>query len=176
MDDIEQRPAYRRLLGAPVFSIRHLRSDDAAAEAVRFAGLPWPVANGDLAGAEPYLCRLGPTEVLAFSARAGGLDSLARGLAPRKHATCVASELTHGVIAFELLGSAIDAWLTQLIDSSSIPRKAQTAARARFVDIPVALLRTDASRLILIAERTFDDYIDAWLKRARAQEPWPNAA
>jgi sarcosine oxidase gamma subunit len=157
-------------------TIRHLPGDLSAASALQDLGWKMPTAARrltrqilDAPGArEVLLVWRNPQEVLALCAHDGAgnpfealLDSLAAGRSP----TAIAADSSHGLVVLALDGPGLEDWLARLVDAASIP-PAGSASGARLGDLPVLLVRPQASKVWLVAERPGLAYINDWLTYA----------
>lgn len=84
-----------------------------------------------------------------------------------------AANLSDGVMGLDLHGPQVDALLMRLLDAASLPREAGQATRVRLVDVPVTLVRFGEHHLWLLADRSHDHYIAAWLAHACAAAGLP---
>lgn len=156
-------PGARRLDCVAVVSLRTLPGDTAAQPAVRDAGLPWVDVPGDAAGTDPVVAWRAPRELFVVGRNAAPGQVLLATLAPGRHETALATDLGEAFAVFELHGPALDDWLAHLVDASAIPRQAGRASGCRLADVAVFLLRLQADRLWLLADRPLQRYLENWL-------------
>lgn len=159
-------PGYRLPAATSAITIRHFAGDPAARDAVQQAGLAWCDTPGELAGAGPWLAWRSPQETIAIGFDPAPLRAVLAALAPGRHAGAAAADVSEAVGAIELHGPLLDAWLAHLVDATAIPRRAGRATRARLADVAVMLLRLEAGRLWLLAERPLLPYLQEWLAYA----------
>ena len=153
----------RRLDGLTVLNLRMLPGDTAAQQAVLDAGLPWVKVPGELAGTGPVVAWRGPHDLLVLAHDAAPLNALRHALAPGRHATALAVDLSEALVTIELHGPALDDWLAHLVDASAIPREAGRAGRCRLADVSVMLMRLAGDRLWLSVDRPLLPYVTDWL-------------
>jgi len=156
-------PGYRQQAGIYAATLRHFPTDTSAAAAVTALGLAWPVAAGSFVGNDPWLAWRAPRESLLLSHQRAAIDMLLQSLAPGRSETAMAAELSDGLMTWELHGPLLDEWLVHLVDASALPRQAGRASRARMADVAVFMLRLEADRLWLIADRSMSAYVANWL-------------
>jgi sarcosine oxidase gamma subunit len=159
----EGRPGVREVNGLHIATVRHFTGDSSAFGALAAVGLPGPQAPGSLAGHDPWLAWRGPQESLVLCTHSGPVQAVLKALAPGHSETAMAADLSEALIAFELHGPRIDAWLTHLVDASSLPNASGGTSRARLADVSVLLLRLAPQRLWLLGDRTVADYLRNWL-------------
>lgn len=69
------------------------------------------------------------------------------------------------MLALDLVGPQLDAWLARLVDASAIPAPGR-ASRCRLIDVPVLMWRIDAAHVRLQADRALSPYLAQWLTHA----------
>lgn len=166
MDAAAGRPGYRLLSDIGAVTIHHFPGDTSAKDAAQAAGLAWPDSSGLMTGNDPWMAWRNPQEVLLTGQRRPPLQAVLQALAPGRSASAVALDLSESLAVFELHGPLIDDWLSHLVDALSITRQSGRATRCRLADIPVMLLRQDAERLWLLADRPTAPYLGNWLAYA----------
>jgi heterotetrameric sarcosine oxidase gamma subunit len=161
------RPGCRRLEGVRIVVVRHRAGSSAARAAVTASGLAWPVATGDVAAAAAaeglFVVRRQPEEALVIGPPVPAFDMLLAALAPGCASAAVALELSDGMVVVALEGPRLDDWLARLVDALAIPRTPGKATRTRLADVAVLLVRLDADRLWLVADRSLAPYLASWL-------------
>lgn len=165
MADLDRSPKtlYRQLSGYTAITIRHFRGDLSAFAAVKAQSLDWPQAPGALTGVDPWLAWRGPGEVIAVGMNEKPLQEVLKALAPGQSLTAMTADLSEALAVFELVGPGLDAWLAHLVDANSIPGSAGHATRCRLADGAVILLRLEAQRIWLLADKPIAPYINQWL-------------
>lgn len=167
-------PAQRTLQPLHLLSLRHGFGGDAAiARALQPLGITHLPAAGQLAGAPgpdgPWVWWRSPSEwgLAAFTPQPlRAVEQGLRDIGPGPLACAI--DLSDGTWGVELQGAGIDALMSRLVDAASLPRGAGQATRARCVDVPVTLVRHDAARLWLLADRSLEHYLADWLDHARS--------
>lgn len=167
-------PAQRALAPLHLLSLRHGFGGDAAiARALQPLGIAHLPAAGQLAGAPgpdgPWVWWRSPSEWTLAAYTPKPLQAVQQALSdigPGPLACAI--DLSDGTWGVELQGEGIDALMSRLVDAASLPRGAGQATRARLVDVPVTLVRHDAARLWLLADRSLEHYLADWLAYAAA--------
>jgi heterotetrameric sarcosine oxidase gamma subunit len=151
----------RHLSDARVAVLRAIGDASMAGSELRSLGFDLPGAVGQFTGTGPWLVKRRPDEFLAV----GVHEQLQPLWAPRSLQQVVAIDLSHGQQVLELTGEGaqLDRWLARLVDARAIPSAAGTASRARFVDVPVFLVRLTGNRMLLVADRGVMPYVAEWL-------------
>ena len=157
------QPGLRELSAIFAVTLRHFPDDASVSPELAALGLAWPLKPGQMVGSDPWLVWRGPQEALLLSTQRHSVDRLLSALAPGLSPTALAAELSDSLMTCELHGPRLDDWLGHLVDASSIPRQAGSASRARLADVAVLLLRLDAQRLWLMADRSISAYVINWL-------------
>jgi len=143
-----------------VVTLRCLPGSDAALAAAA-SPLPGP---SSFTGKDPLLVWRSPGEWLHIGTRDEAADALLQALLPGGSAH--ATDLSAGLILFELRGPALDALLPRLLDASVQLAEPGQGTRARLADIAVVALRHAPDRLWLLADRANDHYLAHWLAYA----------
>jgi len=159
-------PTWRRLAGCTAIALRHFAGDTSARDAAQALGLAWPAGPGELTGRGPWLAWLNPQEVFAFASEAAVLRALLPALAPGRHETAMAADLSEAVSVFELHGPHLNAWLARLADASAIPRGAGHVTRCRVADVAAVVLRPHENCIWLVVDRPLASYLHNWLAYA----------
>ncbi len=160
-------PGCRQLVRPQVLTIRHGSGDTLAAAAIARLGLTWCSQPGRFAGTDPVLAWRGPQEILAIATTGEPLTQLLDSLAPGRHATAVAADLSEALVVLELNASTLAGWLNRLVDVSAVPAEPGGASVCRLVDVPVMLLRLAPDRAWLVVERPLLPYVSDWLAYTR---------
>lgn len=161
--DPSSMTSYRQISGYTAITIRHFRGDVSAWNAISAQSLVWPQTPGALTGSDPCLAWRGPGEVIAVGMNAKPLQEVLKALAPGQSLTAMAADLSEALAVFELVGPGLDEWLVHLVDANSIPASAGHATRCRLADGAVMLLRLEAQRIWLLADKPIAPYINQWL-------------
>jgi sarcosine oxidase gamma subunit len=166
------RPGCRRLGGFGALTIHRDAADTSAGQALAAHGLAGPGTPGPFAGActdaDPLIAWRSPHEWLMLSLQPARCAPVLAALAAGRSATAFAAELSDALVLYELHGPQLDAWLSRLVDAQAVPRTAGGASPCRLADVSVLLLRLQADRLWLAADRTLAPYLDEWLAYAHA--------
>jgi hypothetical protein len=163
IDAAAGRPGARLAQAMRVASIRHLANSGAAQAALSQSGLVWPERTSDLSCAGDLLAaRRHAGEIVVVGEQAAVFEQLLHGLKPGVDPEAMAVELTHGTGVIELHGQHLRAWLAHLVDHSAIPSEGR-ACRCRLADVPVLLIRPEATRILMIADRSLFPYLAQWL-------------
>ncbi|MDN3922153.1 hypothetical protein [Roseateles violae] len=163
IDADADRPGARRLNAMRVVSIRHITGSPAAQLALSQSGFAWPERSTDLVSADGLLAtRRHAGEIIVVGDDAAALQKILHELAPGVDLEVMAIEMTHGTGVIELHGPRLDEWLAHLVDHSAIPAEGR-ASRCRLVDVPVLLVRPEADRIRLVADRSLFPYLAQWL-------------
>lgn len=157
---------YRQMADITAITIRHFSGDHSAFDAAKRQHLTWPDAPGILAGNDPCLVWRSPQEVIALGFRSESLMEVLAALAPGQSETAMATDLSEALVVFELRGPTLDEWLSHLVDATAIPRQTGRVRRCRLMDAAVMLLRFEAQRLWLVADRPIAPYLSNWLTYA----------
>jgi sarcosine oxidase gamma subunit len=161
------QPGCRRVGGFAALTIHRIAADTSAAEALSALGLAGPgtpgTFTGTCSGTDPLIAWRSPQEWLVLSLQPARCALLLAALAAGRSATALAAEISDALVLYELHGPELDDWLSRLVDAQAIPRMAGRASRCRLADVSVLLLRLQAGRLWLAADRTLAPYLEAWL-------------
>lgn len=170
---------FRILESLHVLALRHLPG---GAGTVSQALQPLGIANLPAVGtmsaapgpAGPWVVWRNPGEWTFITTDPAAAAAVERGLqAGAATGPACAVNQSDGTLTLELKGSRIDALLARLLDAASLPREAGHATRGRLADVAVTLLRHDDERLWLVADRSHDHYLAAWLAYAAAALDMP---
>ncbi len=151
------QPRIRRLAAVRVLALRHLPG------AALAQPLPPP---GHCAGDGPRLLWCSPSECLWIGDDGALADAFLARHAPGRDALACAVDRTDGAIVLELDAAAAQHALPRCMDAAAIPAVPGSGSRGRLADIQVTLLCVSADRLWLIADRTHEAYLLAWLEHA----------
>jgi heterotetrameric sarcosine oxidase gamma subunit len=151
-----------------VLSLRHLPGGGLSALSTAVAGntpagLPGP---GRCCGIEPRLIWCSPNETLLLTKDARLASALLAALRPAPGGLACALDLSAGTLVVEMRGENVEALLSRLVDSHSLPREAGQASRIRLVDIAVVVWRDAPDRAGLLIDRANGHYLAQWLSYA----------
>ena len=151
-----------------VLSLRHLPGGGTSALSTVMAGhtLPRPPSPGGCCGIEPRLIWCSPNETLLLTKDASLATTLLAALRPAPGALACALDSTAGTLVVEMRGGNVDALLSRLVDSQSLPRNAGQASRVRLVDIAVVVWRDAPDHAGLLVDRANGHYLALWLSYA----------
>ena len=163
--------AVRRLEPMSVIALRHLPgAGEALAAALRAAGImdiPVPgQALGNGQGPGTWALWRSPSEITLLARERTTADAAMAALAAEP-LTC-ALDQTDGILALELQGTRVDELLQRLVNSPSLSVQPGSATRTRLADIAVTLVRERPDTLWLLADRSHEFYMAAWLRCAGA--------
>ncbi len=154
----------RVVAGLRVVALRHLPGGEAALAAALSAqglyALPQP---GMSQGANPWLVWTRPSEVLLLTTQGAVADALLRALPPDAQRPAYALDQSAGHVAFDLSDSALHDLLSRWLDASAIPQQPGHATRARFMDVAVVCLRTQANGAWLLFDANHGRYAAQWI-------------
>ncbi len=151
-----------------VLSLRHWPGGGTSALLTVMAGhtLPGPPAPGHCCGIEPRLIWCSPNETLLLTKDASLASALLAALRPAPAALACALDLSAGTLVVEMRGGNLEALLSRLVDSQSLPRNAGQASRVRLVDIEAVVWRDGPDRAGLLIDRANGHYLAQWLSYA----------
>lgn len=133
-----------------------------AAQAARAAGAALPDVNRVHDG----VAWRAPDGWFLFAEDAAGTAALAARLAPQlAPGTVQWVPQSDALRCYALRGERVEALLCRLVDALSLPRAAGHCARARFIDVPVFLVRSE-SGFEAWFETSLSDYAEHWLNHA----------
>ena len=172
--------AIRSLETLHVLALRHLPGGaQAIAQALRPLGIDTLPTAGRLAcsaegAAGPCVLWRSPSEWTLVSTDPHPVQVVEQALqATALDGQACAVNLSDGVMGLDLNGPQVNALLMRLMDAASLPRQAGQATRVRLVDVPVTLVRFGEHHLWLLADRSHDHTIAAWLAYACAAAGLP---
>jgi sarcosine oxidase gamma subunit len=151
------QPGIRRLAAVRVLALRHLPG------AALAEPLPPP---GCCIGGGPRLLWCSPSECLWIGDDSDLADEFLARHAPGRDPLAYAVDRTDGSIVLELDAAVAQHALPRCMDAMAIPAAPGNGSRGRLADIQVTLLCVSADRLWLIADRTHEAYLLAWLDPA----------
>lgn len=147
----------RRLAAVRVLSLRHLPG------AALAEPLPPP---GCCVGAGSRLLWCSPSECLWIGDDGALADAFLARHAPGRDPLACAVDRTDGSIVLELDAAVAQHALPRCMDAMAIPAVPGRGSSGRLADIQVTLLRVSADTLWLVADRTHEAYLLAWLDPA----------
>jgi heterotetrameric sarcosine oxidase gamma subunit len=145
-----------------VLSLRHLPGGGTSVLSTVLAGNTLPVP-GRCCGIEPRLIWRSPNETLLLTKDASLASALLAALRPVPCALACALDSSAGTLVVEMRGANVEALLSRLVDSQSLPREAGQASRIRLVDIAVVVWRDAPDRAGLLIDRANGHYLARWL-------------
>jgi heterotetrameric sarcosine oxidase gamma subunit len=147
-----------------VISLRHLSGGITAIETAvwEHAHLRLPTA-GHFEGQDSYLLWRSPSEWLLITPSDEVADGLLRVLPTGTSALACAVDHSAGSVIFELTGAGVTTILPRLLDAGAIPQKPGQGTRTRLIDIAVIALRLTADHVLLLTDRSNDQYMAHWL-------------
>lgn len=166
----KSRPALALQVVEPmqVLSLRHRPGGGTAALSAVMAEntLPELPGPGRFSGTEPQLIWCSPNETLLLTKDDRIASALHAALRPAPGALACALDASAGTLVVELRGANVEALLSRLVDSQSLPRNAGQASRVRLVDIAAVVWRDAADRAGLLIDRANGHYLAQWLSYA----------
>ncbi len=157
----------RVVAGLRVVALRHLPGGEAAlAAALSAQGISTLPQPGVSQGANPWLVWTRPSEMLLITTNGAVADALLRALPPDAQRPAYALDQSAGHVAFELIelsGPALNVVLSRWLDASAIPQRPGQATRARFMDVAVVCLRTQADVAWLMFDASHGRYAAQWI-------------
>jgi heterotetrameric sarcosine oxidase gamma subunit len=151
-----------------VLSLRYLPGGGASVFSNAMAGNAFPAlpTPGHCSGMEPRLIWCSPTETLLLTKDAALASALLAALRPAPGALACALDMSAGTLVVEMRGARVEALLSRLFDSLSLPRHAGEASRARLVDIAAVVWRDGPDHAALLVDRANAHYLARWLRYA----------
>ena len=149
----------QRLDALRVLSLRHLPG----------ASLPELAGPGRFIGGGPRWLWRSPSEQLWIgddTAHRPAAQAVLAAHAPGVDSLCCAIDLSAATIGYALDHATAELALPRLVDAGAIPRAAGAGSRVRYADVTATLLRVDDGTVWLLADRTLEPYLGAWLDHA----------
>lgn len=148
-----------------VLSLRHLPGDGTAVLSAVLAEhtLPEP---GRCCSIEPRLVWCSPKETLLLTKDASLASAVLAALQPAPGTLACALDSSAGTLVVEMRGEDVEALLSRLVDSQSLPRAAGQASRVRLVDIAAVVWRDGPDHAGLLIDRANGHYLARWLSHA----------
>lgn len=151
-----------------VLSLRHLPDSGTSVLSTVMAGhtLPGLPKPGRCCGIEPRLIWCSPNETLLLTKDACLASALLAAMRPAPGAHACALDSSAGTVVVEMRGENVEALLSRLVDSQSLPPNAGQASRVRLVDIAAVVWRHAPDHAGLLVDRANGHYLARWLSYA----------
>lgn len=146
-----------------ILSIRRLIEDKSVDQILRSRGLQWANEPSQQLGSDPCVIWRKPTENWVLGTANELIEDIALTLCSGQQAFALAIDVSEAYVVLELKESALDAWLSRLVEPGSIHTTPHSICMGRVADVPAVLLRQSMDQLWLVVERSFENHLVAWL-------------